>query len=184
MGNDTDSAEAPVPDVVAYGGFWRRLAAFAIDCFSIHLLLLPIPIFFPSLGFIYPWAFLLLSCFYCTLFASSSLQATLGKRGFGMRVVDTGGGRITFTRATKRYCTKLLYIVLLVLVLVTSSPFTDSWHFYYHLILISFAFALCIIPFSRKKRGVHDFVAKTCVRSRPLSKREDISLLPVGRSAL
>ena len=163
---------------VMYGGFWRRLAAFAVDCFIIVLFLLPIPIFFPSLGSIFPWAFLSLSFFYCTLLESSSLQATLGKRGFGMRVVDADGGRITFRRATIRYAVKLLYLVLLgsILFLMNAFPPNDP------LLLslaIPFALALCIIPFSRTKRGFHDFAAKTHVLSRPLSKREDLSLCVV-----
>jgi len=174
MGDDIDNAEAPVPEMVGFGGFWRRLAAFVVDVFIILLLLIPIPIFFPSVNFIFPWALLFLLCFYCPLFESSSLQATLGKRGFGMRVVDADGGRITFRRATIRYCAKLLYFVLLAPVFFDlNSPLGDFWHLY---LLISFALALCIIPFSRKKRGLHDFVAKTHILSRPLSKREDLSL--------
>ena len=69
---------------------------------------------------------------------SSSWQATLGKRAFGLRVVDETGQRIRFGRATGRYFGKIVSEFLLFV-------------------------GYLVVAFSKKKQGLHDMMANTLV---------------------
>ena len=75
---------------------------------------------------------------YFALMESSSWQATLGKRAVGVKVVNDGGGRITFITATIRYIGKI----------VSGAIF-----------LIGYIMA----AFTAKKQALHDMIASTYV---------------------
>ncbi|MBL1376569.1 RDD family protein [Zobellella iuensis] len=131
-----------------YGGFWRRLFAYLID---VLLMALPIGLLLswlldPSLAdpgevdfqraeSLYGLVFWWL---YFALLQSSPWQATLGKKLLGMKVTDAQGRRLSFVRASVRYLASLLSGALLML-------------------------GFLMIPFNRKKRGLHDFIAGTQV---------------------
>jgi uncharacterized RDD family membrane protein YckC len=68
--------------------------------------------------------------FYFTLFESSALMATPGKRALGLRVIDLQGRRIGFGRATGRYFGKFLSLIALGFGYWTipSSPMRQGWH--------------------------------------------------------
>ncbi len=67
---------------------------------------------------------------YFSLFESSGLMATPGKRALGLRVTDLQGRRIGFGRATGRYFGKFLSSIALGFGYWTipSSPMRQGWH--------------------------------------------------------
>ena len=68
----------------------------------------------------------------------SPRQATFGKAALGLVVIDGGGHRISFLRATGRWLGKLL-----------------SW--------ATFGIGFYLIQFTEKKQGLHDLIADTFV---------------------
>jgi uncharacterized RDD family membrane protein YckC len=83
---------------------------------------------------------------YSALFESSAWQATFGKRLLDMHVTDDEGGRIGVRRALGRW----------------------FWKFFLGYFWINVA-SLVTIPFTKEKKALHDYVAKTLVvRGRPL----------------
>jgi uncharacterized RDD family membrane protein YckC len=75
---------------------------------------------------------------YFAYLESSPRQASFGKTALGLMVVDGGGRRISFLRATGRWLGKLL-----------------SW--------ASFGIGFYLIQFTEKKQGLHDLIADTFV---------------------
>jgi len=75
---------------------------------------------------------------YFAYMESSPRQATFGKAALGLMVIDGGGHRISFLRATGRWLGKLL-----------------SW--------ATAGIGFYIIGFTEKKQGLHDIIADTMV---------------------
>ena len=75
---------------------------------------------------------------YTAALLSSSWQATLGKRVCGIRVMDYGGGRLTFGRATGRYFASFLSSLL-------------------------FFIGFFMIAWTRKRQSLHDIMSSTLV---------------------
>ena len=141
--------------VVRYAGFWRRLAAYIIDCivagilaYSVAVvgaLLIGLPsgerfdgvavtiaaIWICASYLIAPWL-------YWALMERSSRQATLGKRALGIIVTDIEGRRVTFARGTVRYWAKVVSFLTL---------------------LIGFMLA----GFTSRKQALHDIVSNCLV---------------------
>ncbi len=93
------------------------------------------------LGFI-----LSMGVIYSALFESSAWQATFGKRLLDMHVTDDEGRRIGVRRALGRW----------------------FWKFFLGYFWINVA-SLVTIPFTKEKKALHDYVAKTLVvRGRPV----------------
>jgi len=85
------------------------------------------------------WAgFWVIELFYRTSLESSAWQATVGKRVFGLIVVDARGDRLSLQRAAFRQVCKLLS-------------------------QIPFNFGFVVIAIHAKKQGLHDMIAKTFV---------------------
>ncbi|MBM4445210.1 MAG: RDD family protein [Chloroflexi bacterium] len=145
------SAEAAPTAEVEYAGFWKRLAAGAID-FAILLLIgfclsIIIPILIgPIVGLpddiylvgavvlfwlVAPWL-------YYSLFERSSKQGTPGKTTMEIMVTDTEGGRLSFGRATKRYWAKYISAVTLLA-------------------------GFIMIGFTARRQGLHDIAARCLV---------------------
>jgi len=107
----------PVKKLI-YAGFWQRFLACIID--SIPLLLiwsLSITLFVGGielellnhpLVLIATFITFLISWLYYSLMESSPLQATLGKLVIGIVVVDTEGNKITWSRASLRFFSKIV----------------------------------------------------------------------------
>ena len=112
---------------LAYGSFWERLGASIIDG-----LILLVPTFFIGLAtghsmftsyrgglFTYyasvdNWISIAVNWLYYALMESGPMQATLGKRALGLKVVsDKDGGRISFGQATGRYFGKIISMLIL-----------------------------------------------------------------------
>ena len=103
-----------------YAGFWRRFAAAILD-----LIILVVPMF--VLGIVVALvtgpksqataaadlSTIVVLYLYCAIMESSPKQATLGKLAFGMRVVDLGGERISFFRASARFFAKIFSLLSL-----------------------------------------------------------------------
>ena len=176
---------AAVEGSLPYAGFWRRLAAFAIDLVLVLLgslvvslliaVLLAIALFStsgsaPTDAIIVQLAslaiLLVLTWLYFAGLESSAWQATVGKRMTGLMVTDLSGGRLGFWRSTARYFAKIL----------STLP-----------ILIGYLLA----AFTPQKQALHDLIASTLVvRKRgprmaavPLSKEGHAEQKAIGGEA-
>lgn len=113
--NDVSSA-APR---AAYSGFWRRFAAWAIDCLVISVGSVVLRIVSPLVGIggdTHFWLVLVAAYFfYYTLLESSPWQASVGKRALGIKVTNENGAPIGFARAAVRFVAKLLSVLTLCL---------------------------------------------------------------------
>lgn len=128
---------------MSYAGFWKRFAAALIDSIVGIIILLGAALilavitgqnsdpgtgnFFRILDFIFGWL-------YFAGMESSSTQGTLGKMALKIKVTDLEGNRISFGRATLRYFSKILSILIL---------------------FIGFIMA----GFTKKKQALHDIIA-------------------------
>lgn len=148
---------------VVYGGILRRFAALAIDnvivAIAFYLAFLAIMLVVGvggtmalpdaggvgsgmmaamALGYLcYP----LISALYFVLLESSPQQATLGKLAVGIKVVDTGGGRLGRGHALGRWVSHLLCYITLYL-------------------------GYLVAAFTGRRQGLHDMVASTLVVDR------------------
>jgi len=115
-----------------YGGFWIRFVAVLIDGILVQVVVVPfgalmggaigvagVATSMPGEGtrlvsvIVGVVLGLLGSWIYEAAMESSSLQATLGKMIFGMKVTDVNGNRISFMRATGRHFAKYLSSLIL-----------------------------------------------------------------------
>lgn len=116
-----------------YAGFWRRFAAFLIDCLFIWLicLLLIIPYFIPPIS-------LIIAIFYHVVFETSSLKATPGKALLQIAVIKSNGNTLSTLDSIIRFAVSFLSSALL---------------------CVGYLISL----FTEKKQTLHDFVADTVV---------------------
>lgn len=119
----------------AYAGFWRRFAAYAIDYVLVLLGSAVLGAGAQLAGVAGDGTQLSLAVLagyflYCALLESSALQATLGKRALGIKVVDRHGERIGFGRAAARFAAKLLSVFTLLLgyLLAAVTPRRQALH--------------------------------------------------------
>lgn len=147
---------------VSYGGFWKRLAAYILDWIILTIISIIVLVVF-SAGF-GSWfgaelfeetneAALLgltlgvdlltftIAWLYYAVMESSSKQATLGKLALGMKVTRLNGERISFLRASVRFFSKILSLLL-------------------------FFIGFIMIAFTEKKQGLHDMIAGVVVVNR------------------
>jgi uncharacterized RDD family membrane protein YckC len=155
--SDQAAAGEPPRDVGRYAGFWLRAVALLIDGLitGVASFILSFVIGFaigfsnaaaggdPAVaqfvsGLIGQAISFLRAWLYFALMKSSSLQATLGKKAMGLKVVDTNGERISFGRATGRYFAKILSFLILLI-----GYFMAGW--------------------TKRKQALHDMVAGTLV---------------------
>ena len=129
-----------------YGGFWRRLSASALDAVLVHTGVVAV------FGLITDWidaprgpfgtrflVELVVAWLYYAALECSPARGTLGKLALDMRVEAEEGGRLSFGRASMRHWAKLL-----------SGPGT-------------LGFGFLAVAFDKKKRGLHDRVARAVV---------------------
>lgn len=148
-----ENIETPITEP-RYAGFWIRLLAHIIDSiilyailYIIGLLLIPDVVDSSSpeeqarlMGAMNKLTLLglFISASYEILLTSSNMQATIGKRALGLKIVNERGQRITITTAIFRYIGKILSSIILCI-------------------------GFLMIAFSAKKRGLHDNLANTYV---------------------
>ncbi|NWO06793.1 MAG: RDD family protein [Alteromonadaceae bacterium] len=139
-----------------YAGFWFRVIAAIVDAIisQIGAVIIVLPLAFAlgasmagtssqreieaageGLGMILG---ILIQWLYFTVSESSSWQATLGKKMFGLKVTDMTGKRIGFGKANARYWSKIISAIIL---------------------LIGFL----MVAFTKQKQGLHDIIAGTLV---------------------
>ena len=171
--------QEPVAEELApYAGFWRRCGAFVLDVFISSLA--PVLICFPIMFFITKqsllaeqagadisgysvamvitylvWNLLGMLSFwlYFSLQESGRHQATLGKRIFKIKVVSKTGSPITFAHATGRTFAKVLSYA-------------------------TFYVGFLMMPFSNRKRALHDFIAETYVVKANFQRGDMLSNTP------
>lgn len=139
-------------------GFWWRYLGCIIDVHVVAFMyLLAVSVFDPLVANYIPpggplhvlgFFLLLIIIFgiplcYLTFFDSSKYQGTIGKCIIGAKVVDSQGGRLTFSRSFARNFIKLSIIVIPLLNIL-----------------------FIIVGLNSKKRGIHDMCANTSVIKR------------------
>jgi len=156
--------------MTAYGGFWRRVAAYLIDAIILYIAQSVILMIFgvgvgigglagqdaanmaaAGMSLIVALISLVGQWLYFALMESSALQATVGKLALGVVVTDMAGNRISFGRATGRYFAKILSALIL---------------------LIGFI----MVGFTERKQGLHDLIAGTLV----YKTRDPLSVRPAA----
>ena len=147
----------PVATPTRYGGFWIRFVAALIDGILVQVVVVPfgalrggaigvagVATRMPGEGtrlvavFVGTVLGVLASWIYEAAMESSSLQATLGKMIFGMKVTDLNGNRISFARATGRHFAKYLSSLILFVGYIMAG-------------------------FTQRKQALHDMIAGTLV---------------------
>lgn len=120
-------AVLPQPQPVEYAGFWLRVWAGSIDVFlealatllAIAILDIFMRVLSPRFGlspitarYVTGIAFIFVltvgGWLYCACAESSAWRATVGKRIFGLQVVTSSGGKLSFGQATVRHFMKFL----------------------------------------------------------------------------
>ena len=148
----------PQPAVVPlYAGFWRRAAAALIDGFILIVPSIAISFFLHEqqiLSFLMNAA---MGCAYFAGFHASGMQATPGKRAFGIKVTDLAGERISIARGAGRFFATWLSTIIL-------------WIGY------------LIAGWNHKKRALHDMLAGTLVvngKAEPAEVVADGNTMPI-----
>jgi uncharacterized RDD family membrane protein YckC len=80
----------------------------------------------------------LIALLYCSFMESSKKQATFGKSIMGIKVITKNGEKLSFFRAMWRYISRIFSALILFI-------------------------GYIMIPFTKKKQGLHDFMAGTLV---------------------
>ena len=189
----TDQGPAPAPAApsVLPAGFWRRVAAWLIDAILITAGTYLVGIFlWPDLmvetrtqtagagGALLEIVTYALSAHgwvihgvalwaYTALLESGPAQATLGKRMFRLRVTGLDGVRVSLLTASYRSWPLWIHGLLSVPALLGMDEPSEA--------LVSFngiaglvALAACLfVPFTRRRQGLHDMMARCLVVRRP-----------------
>jgi len=93
---------------------------------------------------------LVVGCIYFSLKESSGAQATRGEKAMRLKVVGLSGERISFGRATGRYCGRHIFLLIWLLG-------------YGQISLLVFFLGYLMQPFTKKKQTLHDLIAGTLV---------------------
>jgi uncharacterized RDD family membrane protein YckC len=139
----TIATPAPTRSIV-YGGFWIRALAYVIDALMVVILseiIVQFLKYFTETSDLSSFAATLplFIWFIYTTILWSSVQATVGQKLCGLRVVDAmTGTKISFLRAAGRWFALLLAMSLLFI-------------------------GVIMVAFTERKRGLHDMLAGTYV---------------------
>jgi uncharacterized RDD family membrane protein YckC len=139
----TSDNTIPASTTPVYAGFWRRLAAFWLDCFIVF-----IPMYY-SILFIARnemetaavWlgpASVALWWAYKAGLEASPLQATFGEMRMGIRICDMQGQRISLGRASGRF------VIWFMTAFLMGLPYI-------------------VAAFTPKRQAIHDLIASTLV---------------------
>jgi len=139
-----NTAQTPI----SYGGFWKRLAAYILDWIILTIIsIIMLVVFSASFGTLLSaetfeegneaallgltlgadlLTFAIAWLYYAGM-ESSSKQATFGKLALGMKVTRLNGEPISFLRASARFISKILSVLLLLIGFIMIA-FTDKTH--------------------------------------------------------
>lgn len=135
--------------VPLYAGFWRRAAAICVDGFMVFLATVLVSRVVSD-GMVLRLVAVVVACAYYAGFHSSTWQATVGKRIYGIKVTDDKGGRISLPRAIGRYFATWLSGLLL-------------------------GIGFLMAGFSHKKQALHDMICGTVVVNRDAQPNEVVA---------
>ncbi|MEI7990103.1 MAG: RDD family protein [Chloroflexota bacterium] len=140
--------EKGLPEIVNYGGFWIRFAAYIVDMVLLYFGSRVFSKAFSELASTSPDPTLyyifdlitaaIIAWIYFAGCDSSAYQGTIGKQLLGLKIIGRNGNRISFGRATARHFSQILSGLLLF-------------------------FGYLMIGWTKKKRGLHDMIADTYV---------------------
>lgn len=142
-----------------YAGFWKRLGAYVID--MIVLVLLTMVVFIAAqidaetldeTTEALEALFLPVAWLYYAVMESSTVQASLGKMAFEIRVTDLNGNRLSFWRATGRFWGKLVSGLI-------------------------FGFGFFMTAFTAKKQALHDVMAGCLVVNKGFTSHKELEEL-------
>jgi uncharacterized RDD family membrane protein YckC len=133
--NATNPATA---QAFSYVGLFRRFRAGFVDLAALSISLIILNLTFGDFGYLETFFVITVGWIYFSALLSSSWQATVGMKLLKITLTDKIGGRITFARASVRYFASIL----------SALPYFAGF---------------LIIPFTRKKQGLHDMIAGTFV---------------------
>jgi uncharacterized RDD family membrane protein YckC len=124
-----------------YAGFWPRLGAAMLDMILVFgiatISFFCTTVLFGEFGvFLGLFIYILGAWLYFAAMESSPMQATLGKKAFGIMVVGEQEKRISFKRASLRFGAKVVCCVIL-------------------------GIGFILAAFSKKNRAIHDRLAGT-----------------------
>lgn len=146
------TGQTGIAEVTVFAGFWRRFLALLIDNFVLTIFT-PVslagtltsmaavatkgikPGLAVNVGIIFTW---LLTWLYYALMESSFNQATFGKMAVGIAVTDLNGEKLSFSKATGRYFSKIVSVLILM-------------------------FGFIMAGVTRKKQALHDIMAGSLV---------------------
>lgn len=144
-------SSVPEENTLVYAGFKKRALACLVDfvilgfvvgpliyAAIVILNLLDVATEDFNIEFLFIFVHLFFYWVYFVGFESSSLQATPGKKKYNIKVTDLNGERISLMKATIRFFGKYVSFFLLFI-------------------------GYIMIPFTEKKQGLHDMIAKTLV---------------------
>lgn len=143
---------APTVSAVAYGGFWRRVAAVLIDAVILMIVMFPIQmaivmfaapninragsLAFGFVGVIWLLSLALNVSYYGYFLSQKS--ATPGKMLMGLKVITAAGGRLSVGHAVGRYFAQILSGMIL-------------------------GIGYIMVAFDSEKRALHDYICSTRV---------------------
>jgi len=171
---------------VTYAGFWIRGLAGSIDC--IFFIILAVLCFLFSNNLLGYYIYNFIGLLYYVVLESSKYQGSLGKIIIGLKVINLGGAKISFSKAVIRYIAFMLPAIPFAWVSTLSynpeliaasqsyyqnpqaqmnSPVLVSYGIKYMaslLFLVIFSFIWYLpIAFTKQKTGLHDLLSKTRV---------------------
>jgi len=155
VGENIETGQLETEHTVQYAGFWLRLMAYIVDWLVLTvlgvILITGLSLLLTYLGndlgnesavmMLQGMAkviTLIMALIYYAAMESSSKQATLGKLALGIKVTDLKGERISFLKASVRFLSKILSVLLLFI-------------------------GFIMIAFTQKKQGLHDMIAGAVV---------------------
>ena len=153
-------AEQQTSEPLVYANLWHRFVAAFVDGLSMmnatFIIVLPLWDIFglpPGKGNLWMVIILLSRIIGWLYFAqqeSSEAQATFGEKAMRLKVVGLSGERISFGRATGRYCGRHIFLLIWLLG-------------YGQISLLVFFLGYLMQPFTKKRQALHDLIAGTLV---------------------
>lgn len=149
--------------------YWKRLCALTIDVVILLLAFTILDHLTKTNNAIY---YLIIFWLYFALCESSKLQATVGKKLLNISVADLSLKRISFLKASVRFCFKILPILLFVII---KSGFKGQLGLIGGFVLW-FLFLSCYPFFDKKRTFLHDRIAGTIVINKPVETDKEIEI--------
>lgn len=149
-------------------GLWRRIFAFIVDGLLLSLICIGLAIFFKHIEMnsdLSAYLLLFVMMGYFIFLQSSSMLGTIGKRIFGLKVVNSSGERISFMKSVKRLLGLYIFITPFFYTIFKYSP-NQLPTIYFLVIVFILGWYICnfiYVAVSVKHQALHDLLAETFV---------------------